>query len=56
MQDSDTTQYLACLQDAEYIADVWTEAIEELGADNVMQFLSDSAASCKKAGEIIQER
>ena len=44
------------MQDAEFIADVWTQAIEEVGQENVMQFISDSAANCKRAGEIIEER
>lgn len=45
-----------CLQDAQYMAKLWIEAIEEIGEENVMQILSDSAANCKKAGELVQER
>ena len=47
---------LAWLQDSEYIARLWCEAIEEAGPENVMHFVSDSAANCKKAGETIESR
>ena len=43
------------LQDAQYIANLWIEAVREVGEENVIQFLSDSAANCKAAGQILQK-
>ena len=54
--NSELIQSRDCLQDAEYIADQWIQCIKELGAENVMHFLSDSAANRKRAGEIIEEK
>jgi len=34
----------------------WIQAVEEVGEEYVMQFVSDSAASCKAAGQILQRR
>ena len=46
---------LSLLQNSEYIASVWIKCIEEVGDDNVMQMLSDSAKNCKGAGQLVTE-
>jgi hypothetical protein len=44
------------LQDANFIAEVFFSAIEEVGVDNVVQVITDSAKACSNAGELIMEK
>jgi hypothetical protein len=39
-----------------YIADVMAEQIEKLGSDNVVQVVTDNAAACLAAHEILRQR
>lgn len=41
---------------ARYIADQFIKIIERIGAENVVQIVTDSAASCKAAGGLITEQ
>lgn len=43
------------VKDAAFIAARITEAIHEVGAENVIQVVIDSAAVCKAAGKIIEQ-
>jgi hypothetical protein len=43
------------VKDAAFIAARITEAIHEVGAENVIQVVTDSAAVCKAAGKIIEQ-
>jgi hypothetical protein len=43
-------------KDAAHIAGKICEAIEEIGPEHICQVITDSAASCKAAGRIIEER
>ena len=44
------------LQDTSYVADVLSEAIEEMGPANVVQVVMDGAAVCIAAGALLEER
>lgn len=41
---------------AQYIAACLFESIDTIGAENVVQVVTDSAATCKAAGKLIEER
>lgn len=43
-------------QDAEYVAGVVEEAINEAGAENIVQVVMDGAAVCIAAGRILEDR
>ena len=43
-------------KNAQYIADEFIKIIERVGAENVIQIITDSAAGCKAAGKLITER
>ena len=41
---------------ADYIVDLYEEIIAEIGAEHIVQIITDNAANFKKAGEIMMER
>ena len=43
-------------KDAEYVASVFLDAMEEVGAQHVVQIVTDNAANYKAAGEIIESK
>ena len=44
------------VKNAQFIADVITAAIDKVGPQQVVQVITDSAANCKAAWEIIKEK
>jgi hypothetical protein len=42
-------------KDATYIAGQLIDCIREVGADNVIQVVTDSAAVCKAAGRLVEQ-
>jgi hypothetical protein len=42
------------MKTGQYIHDVLAEAIQELGPENVVQVVTDSAANCKAAGRLLE--
>jgi hypothetical protein len=43
-------------KDASFVADLWTRAVEHVGAENVYAFISDGASVNVAAGKILEER
>jgi hypothetical protein len=43
-------------KNAQYIADRICESIEEIGAEDIIQVVTDSASTCKAAGRLIEQR
>lgn len=44
------------IKDMQYLADRLAEAIEEVGAENVIQVVTDNASNCVGAGTIVEEK
>jgi len=49
-----TILYAGCTKSAEFIADHFAQFIEHVGPKNVTVVVTDNAANCKAAGEILQ--
>lgn len=43
-------------KDAAFVADIWIRAVEQVGAENVLAFISDGASVNVAAGKILEER
>ena len=43
-------------KDASFVADLWSRAVEHVGAENVYAFISDGASVNVAAGKILEER
>ena len=43
-------------KDSGFVADLWTQAVEQVGAENVFAFISDGASVNVAAGKILEER
>ena len=44
------------IKSAEYIASVLKEALEQVGSENINMVVTDSAANCKAAGSMLEEK
>ena len=44
------------MQDSEYIRQQLSEVVDKVGVENLVQVVTDSAASCVRAGQLLMDR